>query len=187
MTGELTVGPGEIDGLPPKPDDIPAKPNDVYEGHGWSEEVGWGTFLGTGRIADQQKEWRPYDKAVEFVHKLGLGSKKDWHNYCKGLMPDKEPLPKDIPKSPHLVKAYTKFWRSWADWLVNGRRLGRMRLFLPARSFARKLKLRSQDEWLKYCRGELPDLPPKPSNIPTNPSVTYKNQGWKGWPDWLGK
>jgi hypothetical protein len=27
----------------------------------------------------------------------------------------------------------------------------------------------------------------RPSNIPSNPDEFYKNKGWKGWPDFLGK
>jgi len=46
--------------------------------------------------------------------------------------------------------------------------------------------LKSLTEWRKYVKGECKDKPAKPSDIPTNPNRTYKNNGWKGMKDWLG-
>jgi hypothetical protein len=48
------------------------------------------------------------------------------------------------------------------------------------------LKLKSQREWHAYLRGEQQELPPKPSNIPTNPYGHYGDEfrqkgGWRGW------
>ena len=55
------------------------------------------------------------------------------------------------------------------------------RQFDEAREFARSLKLRSKGEWEQYCKsGE------RPNDIPSNPSKTYKNNGWISWGDWLG-
>ena len=55
------------------------------------------------------------------------------------------------------------------------------RPFEEARVFARSLKLRSKTEWFQYRKsGERPD------DIPKSPNDVYKNDGWKGWIDWLG-
>ena len=55
------------------------------------------------------------------------------------------------------------------------------RPFEEAREFARSLNLRNRDGWYEYCKsGERPD------DIPANPGIIYKNDGWKGMIDWLG-
>jgi hypothetical protein len=52
----------------------------------------------------------------------------------------------------------------------------------------RRLKLKNQNEWRAYCRGERKDLPPKPNDIPAHPYRTYgedfREKG--GWGAWLG-
>ena len=57
---------------------------------------------------------------------------------------------------------------------------------LSARKFVRSLNLRSHAEWRQYCKGKLPELPPKPEDIPATPNHHYKNKGWRGTKDWLG-
>ena len=42
-----------------------------------------GDWLGTGRIADHEREFRPFEEAREFVHSLGLQREADWREYCK--------------------------------------------------------------------------------------------------------
>jgi superfamily II DNA or RNA helicase len=57
---------------------------------------------------------------------------------------------------------------------------GRFLPFKEARAFARALGLKSQSEWLAYCRsGNRPD------NIPSNPHRAYADE-FAGWGDWLG-
>ena len=53
--------------------------------------------------------------------------------------------------------------------------------FNSARKFARNLKLSSARQWRKYVKSGK-----KPEDIPANPDKTYKNKGWKGFPDFLG-
>ena len=78
-----------------KPIDIPTTPDRVYKGKGW---VSWGDFLGTGKVADQLKNFLPFEEAKEFIKKLGLKSQKEWQDYCKsGLKPN------NIPSDPQKV------------------------------------------------------------------------------------
>ena len=53
--------------------------------------------------------------------------------------------------------------------------------FEEARNFVHKLKFNNREEWIEYCKSGK-----KPKDIPTNPHVTYKHDGWKTWGDWLG-
>jgi hypothetical protein len=53
--------------------------------------------------------------------------------------------------------------------------------FESAREFVRKLGLKTQKEWLDYCKSGN-----KPDDVPSTPSGPYKNNGWSGFGDWLG-
>ena len=45
-----------------------------------------------------------------------------------------------------------------------------------------ELQVKNTDEWKKARKvGRIPE------NIPSNPDKKYKDNGWKGWADFLGK
>ena len=50
-----------------------------------------------------------------------------------------------------------------------------------ARAFVRGLGLKSQAEWIDYCKSGK-----KPEDIPANPARKYAGLGWIGYGDWLG-
>jgi hypothetical protein len=158
-----------------KPVDIPANPEATYKKVGWA---GMGDWLGTGRIADQLREFRPFKKSRAFVHDLKLKSFREWFDYCRlGRKPF------DIPSNPQ--RAYKNDgWCGWGDWLGTGNVSQRLREFRPftnARAFTRSLGLKSGAEWRDYSTSGK-----KPADIPANPGETYKEVGWAGMGDWLG-
>jgi hypothetical protein len=53
--------------------------------------------------------------------------------------------------------------------------------FTEGRAYARKLKLRNQKEWREWSKSGQ-----RPSNIPSAPDKTYRDDGWVSYPDWLG-
>ena len=61
------------------------------------------------------------------------------------------------------------------------------RPFEEAREFVHRLGFKNEAGWRKYRRGEMPEKGTKPDDVPTNPNYAYKDQGWMGWGDWLGK
>jgi len=159
-----------------RPLDIPGSPDKIYKGKGY---VNLGDWLGTGRIQPQQKVWRSFESARSYVRKLNLNSRTEYINYYKsGKLPD------DIPKAPHLVYKY-KGWIGTRDWFGTERDnliKNKYRSFISARSFTRKLNLNSRVEWNEYCKsGKLPE------DIPKAPQSVYKDKGWAGFSDWLGK
>jgi superfamily II DNA or RNA helicase len=158
-----------------KPADIPANPDQTYAQTGWA---GWGDWLGTGTVAAQLRQYRPFKKARGFIRRLGLKSGDEWRSYCKS---GKKPT--DIPSNPDVVYR-NEGWTGWGDWLGTGTvatRFRNYRKFRKTRTFARGLGLKSSAEWQAYCRsGKLPN------DIPANPSATYAETGWAGWGDWLG-
>jgi len=53
--------------------------------------------------------------------------------------------------------------------------------FKEAKEFVIKLELKNLKDWYEYCQSGM-----KPYYIPSNPNRFYKNNGWKGFGDWLG-
>ena len=157
-----------------KPEDIPASPSSTYKEKGW---LGWGDWLGTGNIAAQQRVYRPFKKAMAFVHKLNLKSQREWSHYCKSGN-----KPNDIPANPYQTYK-EEGWSGMGDWLGTGSIAPsdrEFRSFEDARTFVRELNLKSQREWFEYCSSSK-----KPVDIPTRPDKTYKEKGWAGYGDWL--
>ena len=89
-----------------KPNDIPRSCNVVYE-----EWVDWGDWLGTGTIATQNRVYRPFEEARNFVRMLKLNAWEEWQEYMKS-----DEIPVDIPHGPHQVYK-DNGWVNWADWL----------------------------------------------------------------------
>jgi hypothetical protein len=167
------------------PADIPATPSEIYKNRGWN---GYGDWLGTGRIADHQKQFLPFVNARDFVRSLNLKSKTEWELFCKGQLPEKGTLPPDIPAIPRQTYL-NQGWIGYGDWLGTGRIANFNKVYRPfkkARSFVQALQLKNVNEWFRYCKGELPDKGTLPADIPTAAHSTYATQGWKGYGDWLG-
>ena len=176
---------GETPDLPPLPPDIPADPYSKYRRDGWQ---GWGDWLGTGRVANFKRVYRPFPKARAFVQKLGIRSISHWMQYIKGDIRGITPLPFDVPRYPN--ETYSKDgWQGWGDWLGTGTvatfKRG-YRKFEEARRFVHTLKLNSWSEWTKYCNGGYPDKPALPADIPMNARDVYRDSGFTSASDWLG-
>ena len=170
-------------GMRPWPADVPTSPDSTYSNKGWQS---WGAFFGTGAQGTKLKKFRPFEDAREFIRRLGLKSSDEWHPYCTGRIPGKPPLPPDIPATPERCRAYAHQWAGWADWLGYEDIREPWRPFEEARAFARGLKIPGQQHWKAYCRGDRPELPPKPDDIPASPWKAYASSGWVSWGDWLG-
>lgn len=88
-----------------RPATIPAAPDKAYH-----EFESWGEFLGTGRIANQNKEYWNYEQAKTFLKPLGIRS----FVHFKELYTI-ENIPVEIPKNPiaHYKKQGT--WKGYPD------------------------------------------------------------------------
>lgn len=155
--------------------EVPIRPDAVYKNNGWKN---WGYFLGTGYVSNRERKYLPYEKAKKIIHKLNLKSSTEYqkqHRLGK--------IPSEIPLSPS--QAYErKGWENWGIFLGNNKLATYLmvyKTFEDARSFVRKLALKSRSEWLEYCKSGL-----KPDDIPSNPHNTYKENGWNGMADFLG-
>jgi superfamily II DNA or RNA helicase len=176
---------GELNEKGKLPFDIPADPRRIYLNKGWK---GFGDWIGTGRLQTQSRTYLPFEEARKFIRKIGLKNFTEWSQYSKGELKRWPAIPKSIPSAPNRVYK-GKGWINLGDWLgtmrVATQKIG-YRPFESARNFARLLKLKSGNEWFKFCHGQLPSLGNLPSDIPVTPRNTYKEKGWKGWKNWLG-
>lgn len=167
------------------PADIPTNPNRTYATTGWS---GFGDWLGTGRLANQDLQFQSFVEAREFARALGLTKEDEWRAYAKGHLPEKGHRPADIPQDPRTVYL-NDGWKGWGDWLGTGRIATyqrKYRSFPLARQFVRNLQLKDADEWRAFSKEQRTDGKGLPSDIPANPNAVYRDKGWRNWGDWLG-
>ena len=158
-----------------KPDYLPINLPQAYKSY-WK---GYGDFFGTGRKADQNKVFVSFETAKNHVSKLKLKNVKEWNQYCKSGK-----KPENIPAGANN-KYKNKGWVSWSDFLGTKNISPQNRnykSFEEAKKFVQTLNLTSISKWVNYYRSNL-----LPRDIPKTPNNYYKNKGWKGWSDFLGK
>ena len=159
-----------------KPNDIPSNPNYYYKNKGWN---GYGDWLGTNIISTRKRKYLPFNEARNYARTLNLKSQSEWYKYIKT---------NEIPNIPRSVgRTYlNKGWVSWPDFLGSKGRGGskkkEWREFEKARNYVRNLGLKKIDEWREFTKTDA-----KPKDIPSNPNIFYKNKGWNGFKDFLGK
>ena len=83
---------------------IPYSPLKVYK----EDFIGWGDFLGTGRIQDNKKDYLSFNETKEIIQKLKLKSSDEWKQYCKNK-------PCNIHATPY--KKYKDEWKGFPDFL----------------------------------------------------------------------
>jgi superfamily II DNA or RNA helicase len=156
-----------------RPNDIPSSPANFYKEQGWQ---GMGDWLGTNTMPFQNRTYRSFEEARAFVQSLKLKDFAEWIAWTKsGNKPD------DIPATPSNIYK-EQGWKGIGDWLgTNTPAKNRIfRSFEEARAFVHKLGLQSRSEWEAWIKSN------RPNDLPVNPDIFYKEQGWQGMPDWLG-
>ncbi|MGB2137853.1 MAG: DEAD/DEAH box helicase family protein [Flavobacteriales bacterium] len=153
-----------------KPSDIPLHPSSVYKSKGWVSMYDW--------LGIKKNEYLSYNEAKKYLKKLNL---KSWSQFKKFAASSSRPS--NIPGHPHVIYK-NKGWVSISDLLgYESKSTARVfREFKDAKEFIHQLKLKNQIEWQKFAKSNL-----KPNDIPSNPQKVYKDKGWNGLPDWLGK
>ena len=154
------------------PNDIPATPERVYS----KEWQGWGNFLGTNRIANQDRRFKTFKETKTYAKNLGFKRKEDWISWAKS-----NERPYDTPADP--VNVYSAEWQGWGDFLGTNRIANedrRFKTFEDARAYAKDLGFERKKDWEKWAKSS-----ERPIDIPAAPSLKYKNKGWISWHDWL--
>jgi hypothetical protein len=167
---------GKFPGREPLPEDIPPDPDLVYRFTGWK---GWKDWL---VHPEKRIEYTNFYKARDFVRSLKIVDKREWRSFLNrqsALLTEYKMI---LPERPHL-EYRDKGWVSWEDWL--GTRI-KYRDFHTTRKFIHSLKLSNRNDWIRYCSGQLNLKSRRTENIYAYPEIAYKDEGWKGWNDWLG-
>jgi hypothetical protein len=129
-------------------------------------------------------------EAEMFVRPLGLKNQSEFRKWAAGrLRRHGLPVrPVNLPTNPH--RTYSDVWKGYNDFLgtPKPRNIGRTwRSLEEAKEFVHPLGLKGVDEWRKYTKGQLKDVPALPADIPAWPYDTYgKEKNWKGMSDFLG-
>jgi hypothetical protein len=150
-----------------RPVAIPYSPNRSYK----DKFKGMPDWLGNGKTPHGQM--LPFEDARSFARKLGLTSMKQWNIWAKS-----SERPRNIPYNPGIT--YKGEYKGDPDWLGYGRKLCRNMLpFAKARTFVRKLGLKTAREWYAWASSDK-----RPFGIPYTP-YRYKGQ-FRSMSDWLG-
>ena len=154
------------------PANIPFIPGGIYK-----EFKGWNDWLGTPKYKD--KDYLDFNSARSIVRKFKLKNNTEWGVFCKSGK-----LPSDVPKAPSIIYK-DKGWNGLGDWLGTGRVAdGKQNwaTYEDAKIFTKENNIKSKKEWSNFKQSnKLPD------NIPSSPQRVYKEEGWDGWKDFLGK
>ena len=135
-------------------------------------------------VANKDRVFLSYEDSKKNIQKIrwhgkNLSSGSEFEEWSKrGLRPN------NIPSSPERVYKKQGSWISWGDWLGTGNIAPKdkeYRSFVSARRFACSLKLKNQKEWFAFSKSKQ-----QPLDLPAAPHLAYKNNGWMGYPDWLG-
>ena len=156
-----------------RPSNIPSSPYRTYRDDGWISMPDWLGYTGV----TQRKDMLTFAAARVIVWKLKLKGQKEWKEWSKSGQ-----RPTNIPATPSRTYR-DDGWISYPDWLgYEGRALpGSMLPFAVARAIVQKLKLESREKWREWRKSGQ-----RPSNIPSDPSEVYRDDGWISYPDWLG-
>ncbi len=155
-----------------RPKDIPSNPYRVYE----KDWRGWGHYLGTGRVANGEKKFRPFEEALEYMRALKLSSARDYKKWSKS-----DARPMDIPSNPH--KIYKEDWRGWGYYLGTGHIANGEKKFRPfeeALEYVHLFNFSSAEAYKEWSKSGK-----RPKDIPGHPHIAYKKQ-WRGWGYYLG-
>lgn len=157
------------------PEGIPLNPNRVYK----NDFKSWGDFLGTGRIANKDREFLSYEDASVWAQEQGIFSSEEWFYRARlGFPPNIPVCPSGIygkdfrwghflnrvgtHRKNHIPKKRSKYFVSYEEALL----------------WARSKGICSSAEWVNVCKQE------NPPGIPSCPYQVYTE--FTNWGEFLG-
>jgi superfamily II DNA or RNA helicase len=147
------------------PDNIPTVPSKTYKNSGW---VDWSDFLDIQIEETKNKKFMNYSEAQKIMQKMKIKSSSEYKNFKLDLK---------LPALPEKVYK-NQGWVSWYEFLgtTNNDYQGLTYDQIKDEIKARKISNQKQYRTLSRKIG-----------LPYHPDRTFKNKGWKGWADFLGK
>lgn len=155
------------------PDWFPNDPENAYRRSGhWK---GWGHFLGTGKIANQNKKYGPYEDAQQFIQQFKEVTSQSKFNEWKKT--NSQLIPDWFPRDPEKVYKRLGQWVTgenggWGHFLGTGTIAAQNKKFMSLEEFkalCRSLNFKKYDDLFYWLRSKN-----RPSNVPTNPYKIYK-------------
>ncbi len=158
-----------------KPKMLHSNPQRKFKNNEWKS---WGDFLGTGRIANQKKNFLSFIQARKIVRTFKLkGTQQSWKHFCNSGK-----KPENIPSHP--AQEYKDEWKGYADFMgvESSRKPNKVKNAFNIMELKKVLKINkisSRKDF--YSNYEL--LSKKYNNrIPKNPPAFYIRK--KEWIDW---
>jgi predicted helicase len=147
---------------------LPSAPDKIY----LKKWKGWENFLGNEKLV-----YFDYEKQKATVKKLNLKSGIEFKKYVKVT-----PI-KGVHIQPNEVFLGNE-WSGWQDFLGYEKHPRKLEFasFKICKKFASDNNIKSVRQWEIFIKNSN-----KPDSVPSNPSKEYKDKGWKGWSDFLGK
>lgn len=137
---------------------LPSSPSGHYKDKGW---IDWYDFLGT-----KPKKLPPYEEAQRIVQDRGIKQISEYLTFYREL---------GLPSEPHNTYK-GKGWTNWFDFL--GKSGGSYPTYEEAKGVLQEKGIKSIPQY-KSSYKEL--------GLPSAPERHYKDKGWGGWYDFLGK
>ena len=147
-----------------RPDNIPAVPERIYR----NEWTSWGDFLGTGKVANQNRTFVSYGEAAAWARANGITTQSLWREADR---------PDNIPALPS--KIYRDEWTTWGDFFGTDKVANQNRTFVTydeVVAWVRSNGITTLNQWRETER---------PDNIPAAPDRIYRDE-WTSWGDFLG-
>jgi hypothetical protein len=151
-----------------------SSPQRTYKNKGW---ISWGDYLGTNAFQSGQIFYLKFTEARNFARAQGLSSNKEWSPYITKMNRN------DLPKSPDQFYK-KKGWNGWPDFLGKDKQSpgwGKYLNFNDAKKLSSIQGFTNKSQWKEFVKNS------NRNDLPKSAEVVYKNHGWKGWPDFLGK
>jgi len=154
---------------------IPTFPGGYYgKRKSW---ISWGDYLGTGKVADQYKNFYSYEKAKKFIKPFNLKNTKDWIKFSQS-----KKRPEYIPASPRDTYL-NNGWKGFGDFLGFGisEKYVKLYSYNEAKKVNKNLKILSSSDYRERKKNRT--ISPR---LPYKPNIIYKSEGWISWGDYLG-
>ncbi|MDG1763298.1 MAG: hypothetical protein P8H38_08670 [Flavobacteriaceae bacterium] len=121
--------------------------------------------------------WANFETAKKFALTLNLKSGKEWRKFIKS----NKNIEINLPSTADRVYA-KKGWKSWGDFLGYDEKYREKATLEEAKVIIKEIKIKDINHWRSYTKSGSFD-----KRLPRDPHSYYKEKGWKGFRDFIGK
>ena len=144
---------------------IPRAPEVTYKNDGWK---GIGDWIGTFKIADQNRKYLSFEEAKEFMKDNHINSESEWQVFRKKNKIENIPF--------KLERTYSNHWKGFPHFF--GKEIF---AYEESKEFIQKFNIKSSRDYFNFVKTKDSVV-----NLPTVPNRVYKDSGWVDWKEFLG-